>query len=117
MISRPTACASGMSVPTFGPSQLSAHSAVEVRRGSTAYMRAPLRMPLSTCWKKMGWAKRALEPHITMTSVCSISSYEEVPPPEPKAAERPATLGAWQVRLQESTLWVPITTRANFWAT
>jgi hypothetical protein len=106
-----------MSVPTLGPSQLSAHSAVLVRRGSTAYMRAPFLMPFSTCWKKIGCAKRALEPHITMTSVCSISSYEDVPPPEPKAADRPATLGAWQVRLQESTLWVPMTTRANFCAT
>ena len=74
MISRPIACASGMSVPTFRPSQLSAHSAVEVRRGSTAYIRAPLRMPRSTCWKKIGCAKRALEPHITMRSVCSTSS-------------------------------------------
>lgn len=64
----------GMSVPTLRPSQLSAHSAVEVRRGSTAYMRAPLRIPLSTCWKKIGWAKRALEPHITMRSVWSTSS-------------------------------------------
>lgn len=52
-----------------------------------------------------------------MTSVCSISSYDDVPPPEPKAADRPATLGAWQVRLQESTLLVPMTTRANFCAT
>lgn len=106
-----------MSVPTFSPSQLSAHSAVDVRRGSTAYIRAPPRMPLSTCWKKIGCAKRALEPHITMTSVCSTSSYDDVPPPEPNAADSPATEGAWQVRLQESTLLVPITTRANFWAT
>lgn len=94
MISRPIACAIGMSVPTFRPSQLSAHSAVDVRRGSTAYMRAPLWTPFRTCWKKIGCAKRALEPHITMTSVCSISSYEDVPPPDPKAADRPATLGA-----------------------
>lgn len=111
------AWASGMSVPTLRPSQLSAHSAVEVRRGSTACIRAPLRMPFSTWWKKIGCAKRALEPHITIRSVCSTSSYEDVPPPEPKAAESPATLGAWQVRLQESTLLVPITTRVNFWAT
>lgn len=117
MISRPIACAIGMSVPTFRPSQLSAHSAVDVRRGSTAYIRAPFLIPFSTCWKKIGCAKRALEPHITMRSVSSTSAYEEVPPPEPKAALRPATLGAWQVRLQESTLFVPITTRANFWAT
>jgi hypothetical protein len=74
-------------------------------------------MPLRTCWKKIGCAKRALEPHITTTSVCSTSSYDEVPPPEPNAADSPATEGAWQVRLQESTLLVPMTTRANFCAT
>lgn len=117
MISRPTAWASGMSVPTSRPSQRSAHSAVPVRRGSTANIRAPLRMPFSTCWKKIGCAKRALEPHITIRSVSSTSAYEEVPPPEPKTADRPATLGAWQVRLQESTLLVPMTTRVNFCAT
>lgn len=116
-ISRPIACAIGMSVPTLSPIQPSAHSAVDVRRGSTAYIRAPFRIPFSTCWKKIGCANRALEPHITMTSVCSISSYDDVPPPEPNAADRPATLGAWQVRLQESTLLVPMTTRANFCAT
>ena len=117
MISRPIAWASGISVPTFSPSQLSAHSAVEVRRGSMAYIRAPLRIPRSTCWKKIGCAKRALEPHITIRSVWSTSPYDEVPPPDPKTAESPATLGAWQVRLQESTLLVPITTRVNFCAT
>lgn len=83
-----------MSVPTSRPSQLSAHSAVDVRRGSTAYSRPPLWIPFSTCWKKIGCANRALDPHITMTSVCSISSYDDVPPPEPNAADRPATLGA-----------------------
>ncbi len=63
MISRATAWASGMSVPTLSPSQRSAHWAVPVRRGSTANILAPLRMPLRTCWKKIGWALRAAEPH------------------------------------------------------
>ena len=45
MISRPTALASAMSLPTSRPSQTSAHSAELVRRGSTAYSRAPLRTP------------------------------------------------------------------------
>ncbi|GHB08892.1 hypothetical protein GCM10010346_35120 [Streptomyces chryseus] len=49
--------------------------------------------------------------------MCSTSSYDEVPPPEPNAAESPATLGAWHVRLHESTLLVPMTTRVNFRAT
>ena len=46
----------------------------------------------------------------------SISSYEEVPPPAPKTVVRPTTLGACQVRLQLSTLLLPITARVNFWA-
>ena len=47
MISRAIALASAMSLPTSSPSQVSAHSADDVRRGSTAYSRAPLRTPLS----------------------------------------------------------------------
>ena len=46
----------------------------------------------------------------------SISLYELVPPPAPNTAARPATLGACQVRLQLSMLFVPITVRTNFWA-
>lgn len=62
----------------------------------------------------MGCASRAFEPHKTMKSAVSISSYDEVPPPTPKTVARPATLGACQVRLQLSMLLLPITTRANF---
>jgi len=65
----------------------------------------------------MGWALRAFEPHRTIRSVISISLYEEVPPPAPSTAARPATDGACQVRLQLSTLLVPRTVRANFCAT
>jgi hypothetical protein len=45
-----------------------------------------------------------------------ISLYELVPPPAPKTAARPATLGACHVRLQLSMLLLPMTSRANFWA-
>ena len=48
MISLPIAFARLMSEPTWMPSQASAHCAVVVRRGSTAYTLAPLRMPLRT---------------------------------------------------------------------
>jgi hypothetical protein len=65
----------------------------------------------------MGWVSRALEPHRMMRSVSSTSWYEDVPPPAPNAAARPATLGACQVRLQESMLFVPMTALANFCAT
>src|SRR5215217_6761970 len=64
----------------------------------------------------MGWACRAFDPHRTMTSVSSASLYELVPPPAPKTVARPTTLGACQVRLHESMLFVPITWRANFCA-
>jgi hypothetical protein len=64
----------------------------------------------------MGCVSRAFEPHRMMRSVSSISRYELVPPPAPNTVARPTTLGACQVRLQESTLLLPITERANFWA-
>jgi hypothetical protein len=44
-----------------------------------------------------------------MRSQFSTSSYELVPPPAPKTVARPTTLGACQVRLQLSTLFVPKT--------
>jgi hypothetical protein len=69
---------------------------------------------LRTWWKKIGCVSRAFEPHRTMTSVFSISSYELVPPPAPKTVARPTTLGACQVRLQLSMLLLPMTERVNF---
>ena len=116
MISRPMALASAMSVPTDSPSQRSANLAEDVRRGSMAYIRAPLRRPLRTWWKKIGWASRAFEPHSRMTSACSTSAYDEVPPPAPNTVARPTTEGACQVRLQESMLFDPMTVRMNLWA-
>ena len=116
MISRAMALASAMSLPTSRPSQPSAHSADEVRRGSTAYSRAPLRTPLSRWWKKIGCVSRALLPHRTIRSVSSTSRYELVPPPAPNTVARPATLGACHVRLQLSMLLLPRTVRLNFCA-
>src|SRR6266540_6584524 len=103
-----------MSLPTSMPSHVSAHSAELVRRGSTATNRAPLRTPRSRWWKKIGCVSRAFEPHRMTRSVSSVSRYEEVPPPAPNTVARPTTLGACQVRLQLSTLLLPITTRVNF---
>ena len=116
MISRAMVLDRAMSVPTCRPSQRSANCAVDVRRGSTTNSLAPLRTPASTWWKKIGWASRAFDPHITMTSVSSISRYDDVPPPAPNTVARPTTEGACQVRLHESMLLVPITALANFWA-
>ena len=114
MISRARALARAISDPVSIPSQTSAHSADSLRRGSTVYIFAPLRIPLARWWKKMGCVLRALEPHRMMRSVVSISSYADVPPPAPSTAARPATEGACQVRLQLSTLLVWNTVRANF---
>ena len=63
-----------------------------------------------------GCVSRAFEPHSKMRSVFSKSVYELVPPPLPNIVPRPETLGACQVRLQLSTLLVPITARVNFCA-
>ncbi len=116
MISRPTALARAMSLPTSSPSHVSAHSADDVRRGSMTISRAPLRMARRTWWKKIGCVSRAFEPQRTIRSVSSTSRYELVPPPAPKTVARPATDGACQVRLQLSMLLLPRTTRLNFWA-
>ena len=64
----------------------------------------------------MGWVSRAFDPQRMMRSVSSISRYELVPPPAPNTVARPTTLGACQVRLQESMLLLPMTCRASFWA-
>jgi hypothetical protein len=73
MISRATVLASAMSVPTSSPAQTSAHFAEEVRRGSTAYSFAPLRMPFRTWWKKIGCVSRAFDPQRRMQFVSSTS--------------------------------------------
>ena len=73
MISLPIAFASEMSEPTSMPSHASAHCADVVRRGSTAYIRAPFLSPFSTWWKKIGCASRAFEPHMTIRSASSAS--------------------------------------------
>ncbi len=104
MISRAIVFESAMSVPTSMPSQRSPHSADSVRRGSTTISDIPLWIPFRTWWKKMGCAARAFEPHSSMRSVCSTSSYELVPPPAPNTVARPTTEGACQVRLHESML-------------
>src|SRR5262249_50096003 len=116
MISRPIALARAMSEPTSRPSQVSAHSAELVRRGSTAYRRAPLRKPRRGGWKKIGGVPRAVLLPRTSTAGSSISWYELVPPPAPNTVARPATLGACQVRLQLSMLLLPSTARPNFCA-
>ena len=73
MISRAIAFASATSLPTLRPSHVSAHCADVVRRGSIAYMRAPLWIAFSTWWKKIGCASRALEPQSRITSVSCTS--------------------------------------------
>ncbi len=73
MISRAIAFARPTSLPTFSPSQASAHCALVVRRGSTANIWAPPWIAFRMWWKKIGWASRALDPQSRITSVSSIS--------------------------------------------
>ena len=68
------------------------------------------------CRNMTGCVSRAFEPHRTIRSVAVKSTYELVPPPLPKTVPRPETLGACQVRLQLSTLLVPMTALVNFCA-
>ena len=64
----------------------------------------------------IGCVSRAFEPQRRITSVSSISRYDDVPPPAPNTVARPTTLGACQVRLHESMLFEPMTWRASFCA-
>jgi hypothetical protein len=64
-----------------------------------------------------GWASVVLEPVIRKQRVCSLNSgVELVIAPLPKAAARPATVGACQRRAQWSTLLVLKKARASFWS-
>jgi hypothetical protein len=58
-----------------------------------------------------------LAPQTTIVRARSMSSKALVAMPEPSISFRPAALGAWHTRAQQSTLLVPIATRANFCAT
>jgi hypothetical protein len=73
MISRAIVFESATSEPTSSPSQVSAHFADEVRRGSITWSRAPFRTPFRRWWKKIGCVSRAFDPQRRMTSVSSIS--------------------------------------------
>jgi len=61
-----------------------------------------------------GWLSVVFEPVMRTTSACSSSAMEFVMAPLPNARASPATVEAWQRRAQWSTLFVPITARANF---
>ena len=117
MISRPSCstgrCRSRRRCRATGPPTAPSSSGAGRRRSS----RAPLRIPFRTWWKKIGCVSRAFDPHSTMRSVFSISSYELVPPPAPNTVARPTTEGACQVRLQLSMLLLRRTVRMNFCAT
>ena len=71
-----------------------------------------MRIPFSTWWKKIGCVSRAFDPHSTMRSVFSISSYELVPHLLLNTVARPTTEGACQVRLRLSMLLLRRTVRA-----
>ena len=86
-------------------------------RGSITMRFAP---PSACCLMRApttGWPSVALAPQSRMVRARSMSSKELVAAPVPSIAESARAEGAWQTRAQLSTLLVPSTTRANFWAT
>jgi hypothetical protein len=87
-----------------------------MRRGSATRSRAPLALARMIRRATRGWHSVVLEPMTRMQAACSRSSRELVMAPLPRVAARPATVELWQSRAQWSTLLVPSTVRANFWA-
>ena len=116
MISRAMAFASEMSEPTSMPSHASAHCAVVVRRGSTAYMPGAVPDALQHVVEedRVRFA-RVRAPQDDQVGVFRLPVGAGAAT-APNTAARPTTLGACQVRLQLSMLLLPITARVNFWA-
>ena len=92
-------------------------AASSVRRTSSTTSLAPRRAACRMRAPTIGWQEVALLPQTRMVLARSMSSNEFVAAPVPSIALSAAALGAWQTRAQQSTLFVPSTTRANFWMT
>ncbi len=93
----------------------SASFAVGVSRGSAEMTFAPLLLARTSLLPIRGCCSKVLLPMTKMHLASSRSRIELVMAPEPKAFARAETVEEWQRRAQWSTLFVFITTRANFW--
>ena len=105
MISRAIAFDSAMSVPTsrpepaVGPLRRRGAPRVDDEQPGAVAGR-----PSARGGRRSGASRGRSSPRGGSTSVSSISWYDEVPPPAPNTVARPTTLGACQVRLQQSML-------------
>ena len=97
------------------PAQAATHAALREELDRATVLE-PAEMPRNvvTMNSTVSFTDEAGGEPTTMTSASSASRYELVPPPAPKTVARPTTLGACQVRLQESMLFEPIAARMNF---
>ena len=117
MISRAIVLDSAMSVPTSRPSQ----RVGPLRGGGAAGIddEQPARRcgcPSAGGGRRSGASPARWIPTGGSRPCARSPRYDDVPPPAPNTVARPTTLGACQVRLQESMLFDPITCRANFCA-
>ena len=92
----------------------SARRASQVLRGSQTTSFAPLRRAFFISRPTIGWASVGFAPMTKSVSTFLISPIEFVIAPEPKAAARPATVGAWHVVAHWSMLLVLPAARAIF---
>ena len=118
MISRRDGVGSAMSVPDVEPEPARRpRPAVAVRRGSTTKSaRAAVHRREHVVEEDRVGLTGVRAPEDDDVGRPRPLDSELVPPPAPKTVARPTTLGACQVRLQESMLLVPTATRTNFWA-
>ncbi len=110
------ACRRGRFVPGRGVRWITANSASSVRRGSITMSGTPARARWRMRAPTMGWFSVGLAPTTSSSRARSMSAKLLVAAPVPKVWPRPAALGAWHTRAQQSTLCVPRATRANFCA-
>ena len=103
-----------LSVPGRCWMWMSARRAIQVLRGSQTIRLAPRRSAFFISRPTIGCASVGFAPMRNSVWTFLISPMELVMAPEPKAAARPATVGAWQVVAHWSTLFVPPAARASF---
>ena len=101
-------------MPTFICTCLLAHFVSSIFRGSTTTSLAPFFTARFIRNEMTGCDSVVFEPVTSRKSEPASSSMEFDMAPLPTMTARPATVGACQVRLQLSMLFVPIATRANF---
>ena len=106
----------GTLVPARIAKCTSAKRASSISRGSTTTRRAPASTACLILAPTIGWFSVGFSPLIRKPFARSMSSKELVAAPVPSMAFMATAVGPWHTRAQQSTLFEPSTTRANFWA-